>query len=155
MSKSDFKKLKEETERKYKKIKAVDSPALKSSVIFNSNGFHHLRYDNSRKERDKKIQRNKFIFFDEAVKVIKKSTTIQEHRRQYVKDNNPDRGGLCKVKLVQWFAFFVIISFSKQIRIKVIVRKVGEGQYHFWSVMPFWTLSNNVKVIGSKDIEDG
>lgn len=61
-------------------IGSVFSPALKAEVYFNSDGFHHLRYDGHRSERSKKVQQNKFRFLPQAVEIIKKSTTIQEYR---------------------------------------------------------------------------
>lgn len=151
-----FNQLRQAIEEKYRSIGKTYSPALKADVIFNSDGWHHLRYDCSRVERDKKVQQNKFICFDDAVNIIKKSTTIQEYRRGQQVDGKQDKGGLQKVKLVQWFGFFAVISFSKRIRVKAIVRKIGDdGQYHFWSVMPYWKLSSQGRVVGAKDIEDG
>jgi hypothetical protein len=150
-----FEKLKNLTEIEYKKVVSVYSPALKSEVVFNSDGFHHLRYDSSRAERSKKAQCIKFIYFNKAVEIIKLSTTIQEYRRGICPVGKPDKSGLRKTKTVEWFAFFSIISFTKRTRIRVVVRRVGmDGQYHFWSVMPFWSLSNNQRIVGSKEIED-
>ena len=151
-----FKKLKNKTKADYEKIGSVYSYALKSNIIFNSDGFHHLRYDGSRSERSKKVQKNKFIFLNNAVEILKKSTTVQEYRRSICPIGKRDKSGLRKTSIVEWFGFFSIISFSKKIRVKIVVRRVGanNGQYHFWSVMPFWTLSGKIKIIGSKEIED-
>jgi hypothetical protein len=150
-----FEELKNSTEIGYKKIISVHSPALKAEVIFNSDGFHHLRYDSSRAERSKKAQHIKFIYFNKAVDAIKVSTTIQEYRRGICPIGKPDKSGLRKTKIVEWFAFFLIINFTKKTRIRVVVRRIGaDGQYHFWSVMPFWSLSNNQRIIGSREIED-
>lgn len=151
-----FNELKQATEQKYKSIGKIYSPALKADIFFNSDGWHHLRYDCSRSERDKRVQQNKFIYFDNAVDIIKKSNTIQEYRRGQQVEGKPDKNGLQKVKRVQWFGMFVVISFSKNMRVKAVIRKVGDdGQYHFWSVMPFWKLTSQGRVVGSKDIEDG
>lgn len=127
---------------------------MQSDVIFSSDGFHHLRYDGSRKEREKKVQIIKFNLIDEAIKIIKNSSKMQEYRRAYCPVGSPDKNGFRKTKLVQWIAFFAVISVTKRLRIRVVVRKVGDGPYHFWSVMPFWKLSNGNRVIGEKAIED-
>lgn len=152
----EFKKLKEKTEIEYKKVKKIYSPALKSEIVFNSDGFHHLRYDGSRSERNKSVQKNKFIFFLNAVDILKKSTTVQEYRRLLCPIGKKDRNGFRKTSIIEWFGFFSIISFSKMIRIKTVIRRIGgeNGQYHFWSVMPFWNLSNKNKIVGTKEIED-
>ncbi len=148
-NKEEFEKLKNKVDAEYKSIGSIYSPALKSNIAFNSNGFHHLRYDNTRAERSKPAQLNKFRFFGDAINSIKISTTIQEYRRV--------KNFICgKESVVEWFAFWSITSFIKQIRIRVIVRRVGgeDGQFHFWSVMPFWSLQHKQRVIGSIELED-
>ena len=152
----EFDKFKKKIWIDYKKVVKVFSPALKSDIVFNSDGFHHLRYDSNRSERNKNVQRNKFIFLNDAISVLKKSTTIQEYRRSVCSVDRKDKSDFKKITTVEWFGFFAIINFSKRIRIKVIVRRVGfdNGLYHFWSVMPFWNLSRNGKIISLKEIED-
>lgn len=39
-------------------------------------------------------------------------------------------------KIVKYWAFVAIIE--NKIRIKIILRKIGEGHIHFWSVIPIW-----------------
>ncbi len=145
----EFKRLKNQAHSKYVSIGSVYSPVLRSSIFFNSNGWHHLRYDSNRSERKRIIQLNKFRFFQDAVSTIKKSTTIQEYRRVSVENYE-------KESVIEWFAFWSIISFTRQIRIKVIVRRVGgfDGQYHFWSVMPFWSLRHRERAICSVNLSD-
>ncbi len=145
----EFKKLKDKIHNQYLDIGKIYSPALNSNIFFNSNGWHHLRYDNSRSERKKVVQLNKFRFFGDALSILKKATTIQEYRRISAMAHN-------KESIIEWFAFLSIISFVKQIRIKVIIRRVGglNGQYHFWSVMPFWSLRHKQRIIGSAELND-
>lgn len=151
-----FKKLKEEVRRAYEKIGFIYCPALKANIVFNSDGFHHLRYDCNRSERNKKIQQNKIIYFNDAVEILKKATTIQEYRRSVCPVGKIDRSGFRKTKTVEWFGLFAIVNFDKCIRLNVVIRRLGENdeKYHFWSVMPYWTLSNNKRVIGSIKMED-
>ena len=151
-----FNELRDLTKASYEKISKIHCPALKSDISFTSDGFHHLRYDNTRNKRDKKAQYNKFIYFNSAVDTLKKSTTLQEYRRSICPIGKADKNGLRKTKIVEWFGFLSIISFAKAIRINVVVRRIGgdNGQLHFWSVMPYWKLSNNKRVVGSKKMED-
>jgi len=151
----DFRKLKEKTKSDYDSVVSIYCNALKSDVVFNSDGWHHLRYDFTRSERSKKNQYNKFKHFNDSVDVIKKTMTIQEYRRAICPVGKTDKNGLRKTKIVEWFGFYAITSFSKRIRIMVVVRRIGEenGTYHYWSVMPYWNLSNKIRIIGSKDIE--
>ncbi|MFH0779974.1 MAG: hypothetical protein V1928_03910 [Parcubacteria group bacterium] len=152
----EFHKIKIKTRAEYDRIGKVFCPALKSDIVFNSDGFHHLSYDRNRSERDKRAQLNKFRFLQEAVNIFQKSTTIQEYRRLIIPVGHPDKGGMRKTDLVEWFGFYAVISFSRRIRVMAVVRRIGaeNGKYHFWSVMPYWKLSKGNKVIGVKTIED-
>lgn len=149
-----FHTLKANTEEEYRKVGSLYCPALKSEVVFSSDGWHHLRYDRNRSERDKRIQSTKFKLFLNAIDTLKKSTTIQEYRDSICATGKADRSGFRKTQKVQWFAFWDILSFANGIRIRVIVQRTGDGSYRFWSVMPFWTLSNSKKIIGSRQLED-
>jgi hypothetical protein len=153
---NEFKKLKNKTKEHYNSINEIYSPALKSKIVFNSDGFHHLRYDSNRSERNKKLQMGKFRCFNDAVNIIEKSNTIQEYRRSIISVGKRSKDGFSKTKTVEWFSMFAIVSFSKKVRVNVIIRRTSEdkGKFHFWSVMPFGTISNNRRVIGKKDIED-
>jgi nucleoside-diphosphate-sugar epimerase len=50
----------------YQKVGKVYCPALKADVVFNSDGFHHLRYNSSRVNRTKPEQRNKLAYIAQA-----------------------------------------------------------------------------------------
>lgn len=40
------------------------------------------------------------------------------------------------MKMVEWWGF-VAIFVKQDIKVRVLVRKVGDGTLHFWSVMPY------------------
>lgn len=151
-----FKRLKNKTKDYYKSIDRVYCEALRADIVFNSDGLVHLKYYANRKERDKRVQKNKFMCLSDGVEILKKTTTIQEYRRSICPVGKKNKSGFRKTSVVEWFGFFSIISFSRSVRVKVVVKRIGggDGQYNFWSVMPFWTLSNNNRVIGAKSIED-
>ena len=150
----EFKRLKDSVNIEYKNTGHVYSPALKAKIVFNSNGITHLYYKNNRTGRSKNVQYNKLRFFREAVNISKIATTIQEYRR--IALSNKCKNGQNKISVTELFAFWAIISFKKKTRIKIIVRRVGgdDGQYHFWSLMPYWNLRHKDRVIGSQDIEN-
>ncbi len=149
--------LRTKTEEAYKKVDRLHCPALKSTITFHSDGFHHLRFDKNRSERKKEIQRTKFLLFPKAVDILKKTTTIQEYRRGHQTSGKKDQNGFRKIQQVEWFGFFAVTSFSNPSRVKVIVRRVGgeQGQFYFWSVIPNWRLSNGMKMVGSEELIDG
>lgn len=147
-NKNEFNDIKHRMEYEYRKVGSIFNHALQSNVTFNSNGWHHLRYDNNRSERSRPVQLNKFRYFSAAVKVIGRATTIQEYRRATENINGRE-------VIVEWFAFWSIISFLEQVRIKVIIKRRGGlgGIFYFWSVMSFWSLRHKQRFVGSQDLE--
>lgn len=61
--------------------------------------------------------------------------------------------GFTPMKMVIYWAFIAIVGENKKIKIKTILRKVGDGNIIFWSVMPYSKLKNGQKLY-SGDIED-
>jgi len=70
--------------------------------------------------------------------IIRKSGTVQEYRKQWgAVGRKKARDGSRKMREMQYWGFVAITGEdTAQIRVKVIVRQVGNGEPHFWSVMP-------------------
>jgi hypothetical protein len=151
-----FKRLKEIRRQYYSGLEPVYCPALDEHVHFTSEGFFHLRYKSQGHERDKRIQKAKLVFLPEAVKIIQRSTTYQEYRSELTTvGEKSTRDGLRKTAEMRWYGFQAVIR--EDCRIRVIVRRVGDGQIHFWSVMPDWYESKLPdgtirKRVGKKDM---
>lgn len=138
ISLEEFTKIKSKADIFYKSVGCVRCPALDANVHFTSDGFHHLQFDGTRAERTKIVQKNKMLCLHEAVEVIKKSNTVQEYRTAVQPIGKPDKSGFRSTKNVVYYAFHAITDFSKLRRVNVVVRRVGDGNFHFWSVMPSW-----------------
>lgn len=134
----EFAKIKAKAETLYKTVVKVRCPALAADVHFSSDGFHHLQFNGVRVERLKTVQKIKMLCIQEAVEVIKKTTTIQEYRTALQPIGKTDRSGFRQTKHVAYYAFHAITDLTKPRRVNVVVRRVGDGNYHFWSVMPSW-----------------
>jgi len=139
-----FKELRNKASEFYDSIDKVDCPALKQKVVFGSDGFHHLRYNASRSERSKPVQRNKLSYLEEAVSILKKTTTLQEFRDFNEPAGLRDASGFRRMCVVSYYGFWAVIS--RRIRLKVIVKQIDGGQFSFWSIMPYWS----EKIIGGK-----
>ena len=127
----DYKQIKNDAEVYFKSIGSILCPAIQERIYFNSDGFHHLRYDNSRSERSKQEQVNKMSYLKEAKDILEKTTTIQEYRA-IVQPVGKVRGdGFRKTSRVEFYAFIAITSIHSGRRFKVIVRRVGDGEFHF------------------------
>ena len=146
-----FNQRREKAEALYNNQRNVYNPYFKSQVVFNSDGFHHLQFS-ARRERDKKEQLLKFSLLPLAIDVIKKAGTIQEYRKGLTAVGKKGKDGFALVKEAEYWGFIAIVG-ERKIKIKVILRRVGNGNIIFWSVMPFSKLKGGQKLYGN-GIED-
>ena len=121
----------------YKSIVSVHCPYFNKKVTFNSDGFHHLRYKVAGSERPKLAQMHKFSLIPGAVEIIKASGTLQQYRKQWgITGRKKNVNGSQEMKEMEYYAFEGIMGTGTlAIRIKAVVRRVGNGDLHFWSVM--------------------
>ena len=145
-------KKKEKARQIYSSQKTIFSPYFKESAVLNSDGFHHLRYS-ARRERNKKEQILKFTLLPLGLYIIKTATTLQEYRKLLSPiGNKSSRDGARPMKMIEWWGFVAI--FTKQgIKVRVVLRKVGDGNIHFWSVMPYSRLKR--RDMGQKLFTEG
>ncbi|MFH2022040.1 MAG: hypothetical protein ABIJ33_02025 [Patescibacteria group bacterium] len=125
--------------KKYKAVGGVYCPYLKEKVTFNSHGFRHMVYRNQKNKRDQKTQSMRFNLLPKAVKLLKLTTTIQEKDTYQSLVRSRQHGVEQRgTKATQYYGFIAIIDGWK---IKVIVKKIGQGKLFFWSVIPNWVTS--------------
>ncbi len=146
-----FNSRKEKAHTLYDAQKSIYNPYLKDNVIFNSDGFHHLQFS-ARKERDKKEQLLKFSLLPLAIWIIKNAGTLQEYRKGLVSFGKRGKNGFIPMKEAQYWGFVAIVGAS-QIKIRVILRRVGDGNITFWSVMPDSNLKRGQRIY-TEGIED-
>lgn len=129
-----FNSRKEKARQIYDRQKTIFSPYLQAQVVLNSDGFHHLQFSD-RRERSKEEQLLKFSLLPLAMDIIKKSATLQEYRKEPIRVRRPSKDGLSLTKIAEYFGFVAIVGENK-IKVRVIVRRIGDGNFIFWSVMP-------------------
>ncbi len=153
---SRHKKEKKKAGEYFNSIKEIDCPYFSKKVIFNSDGFHHLQFSAGR-ERGKKAQILKFSLLKSAVKIIENSGTVQEYRKEWGAVGRKKKGGFRKTKEMQYWGLTAITGKEiNQIRVRVILRQVGNGNVTFWSVMPDIKLKNKTSFkLAEKDITNG
>ena len=97
-----------------------------------------------RDPRSKPEQMLKFRLAPLALEVIRKSGTVQEYRKIWQAVGKPAaRDGARAVKEVEYWGLVAIIG-PRPTKVRVILRRVGDGNVVFWSVMR-----------GSKILRDG
>lgn len=123
----------------FDKNKKINSLSL-GSVRFNSDGFLHLVYKNKKHKRDWKNQVKRFHLLKYVKPILEKMGYYQEYQERVEEVMIKDHGMPKRVtKVLKYWAFVAIVD--NKIRIKVILRKVGDGEIIFWSVIPYWKTS--------------
>ena len=150
-------KLKERVKLIFQKKPSIFCPYFNQEITLNSDGFHHLQFS-SRRERNKNEQILKFSLVPLAINIIKKSGTIQEYRRGLCSvGKRSEKDGLALMKMVEYWGL-VAITGNNSIKIRVILRRVGDGKIIFWSVMPAIKLSQDrieiMRHLAKQGIED-
>ncbi len=139
-----FNQRKEKAKSLFDAQKSIYNPYFKCEIILNSDGFHHLQFSD-RRERNKKEQLLKFNLLPLALKVVRNSGTIQEHRKGVITIGQAGKDGFRQTKNVEYWAFVAIMG-DFEIKIRVIIRRVGDGNFIFWSVMPDSNLKKGQKL---------
>lgn len=145
---SNYEKIREDSQKFYSQIGAVSCPAFDDELVyFNSEGFNHLVYKRSRGERSKNDQITKFKLLAKAKEIIQISTTFQEYEEGLIEVVRKKYKGIVKETLeVHHWGFVAVV---RGWRVKVVIRQIGNGQKHFWSVIPAWVTNQykDVKLI--------
>lgn len=153
INQESFIKIKERAEKLYLAKKEIYCPYFQRKVILNSDGFHHLQFSD-RRERNKNEQFLKFCLMPLALKIIEKSGTIQEYRKILMPiGKRSKQDGFTKMKEVEFWALIAIVG-EKSKKIKAILRRVGDGNITFWSVMPYPKIKNGEQKIFTEGIEE-
>lgn len=107
----------------YRTLKPCFCPALQVTVYFNSDGLNHLLYDKHR-PRNHSQKHYRVALIDHVVEVITKSARATQESFA-----SPP----CQLFILDWVE---IEDVKKQKhKIKIILRKKGNGNVHFWSIM--------------------
>ncbi len=138
-----FKKIKETAESSYSSLGKIRCPYLSEEVSFNSKGLEHLKFKKKHHARSQADQFARFKLLRHVPDVIKQSRTLQGIKRtrsfEVLRANQRNESILTEVV---FYEFVAIIE--ERVRIRVIVKRVGDAPPYFWSVIPFWkTFSAN------------
>lgn len=137
----------------YTAQKTIYNPYFKTHITLNSDGFHHLQFS-SRKERNKREQLLKLTLLPLAFEIIKNAGTIQEYRTLLTPVGKPSgRNGAVSMKHVEYWGMIGIVG-TKRIKVRTVLRRIGDGNITFWSVMPYSKMKRGQQKLFSEGIED-
>ena len=153
MEEEYFNERKEKARLIYTSQREIYSPYFKTKVILNSDGFHHLQFS-ARRERNKKEQLFKFNLLPLGLEILKKSATIQEYRKLLAPvGKKSERDGFVPMKEVDYWGLVAIIG-EKKIKVRIVLRRIGDGNITFWSVMLYSKRKNGNQKLFSEGMED-
>src|SRR3989344_951278 len=116
--------------------KIIKSSSL-GNVHLNSDGFIHLIYKNEKHKRDLNNQITRFSLLTYLKPVLEGMKYYQEFLEKIqlipVKKNSSI---FLESKLIQYWGFVAVVN--NKLRIKFILKKIGDGNIIFWSVIPSW-----------------
>ena len=142
-----------EVEILYEKIGAVQCPFLKDKVSFNSMGLEHLKFKSHGKPRNPADQYIRLKLLYLAPEIVKKSHTVQGICEKKEWERQKRHGVWESVQIdVKYHEFIAVIG---KARIKIIVKKIGDGEYFFWSIIPFWKMRNINENTNTRILNEG
>ena len=125
---------KEAAHQIYSAQSLIHSPFFNQDIVLSSEGFQHLSLS-AHGGRTKEEQIRRFILLPLGLHILKTATTLQAYRKRLAALGTPgSRRGPKGRKTIRWWAF-VALFVKQDIKVRVVVRKVGGGKLHFWSVM--------------------
>ena len=144
-NKKSSEELQAEAKTLFEGVGYIYSPALEAKIHFTADGWHHLLHKKSRNPRPEDVWVKKLELLPRAIEIVEISTTYQEYetREQKVRVMEKKKR-VMRTKPVKYWALVAIVDRRK---VKVVIRRVGNGQYQFWSVIPNWKIE---KVMGHK-----
>lgn len=138
---NDFEEIRKKAEEVYKTFDVVRCPYFKAVIHFNSQGIRHLKFKRDGQARARKDQYMRFKLLHLAPEVLRISATVQgiKEWRSFERIRIHNRTDTV-MKDVEYHEFVAIL---KDRRVKVIVKRIENGQRFFWSLIPHWRMDEN------------
>ncbi len=123
----------------FQKTEKIKCPAFpKEEINFNAKGVNHLIYKGPRSKRDAARIKVNLRLLPGAIKLLKIMPIAQEENSRIGPDGRE----------YKYWAFEGVIDNR---RIKVVIRQIGNGAKHFYSVIPCWRRDRFGNVFNAKE----
>lgn len=145
-----FNKVKSQNEELYKSLGEIYCPYFKEKIIFNAKGLEHLKFKSKNHARPQNDQYIRLKLLHLAPKILKLSGTIQgfSERKIFVLNRSNHRNEKILVEVV----YYEFVAVLEEVRVRIIVKKVGTAPKYFWSIIPHWKID---KVTGKRRMNYG
>ena len=108
--------------------------AIRAYVFFNADGFNHLRFRTDGSPRKQDEQMYKLGLLPLVISVIKSATSVEKYQRRMSPVGRKKENGVRIMKEIEYWAIIAIVG-RQNVKLKVVLRRIGTGKIHFWSVM--------------------
>ena len=106
------------------------------------------------RERSKREQLFKFSLLPYGLEIIRKSGTIQEYRKLLTPiGKKSSRDGAVPMKKVEYRGLVAIVG-PRSVKMRTVLRRVGDGNINFWSVMLYSKIKNGNQKVFTEGIEE-
>jgi len=137
-------KVKGDAEEHYRQLKSVICPYFEKEVAFNSKGLNHIKFKGWQRARSVNEQYVRLKLLPLVPIALSRSATLQGYAVQEKKIRKKNFGTWGEIFQKIFYYEFIYVH-KEKVRIKVIVRKDGHGEYYFYSVIPFWKMGGERK----------
>ena len=134
MDKEKYKTLLDTRRKEYAGYTSVYCQCIREYVFFNSDGFSHLRFHVDGTPRNPKEQMYKLGLLPLVIPVIKIAKRVEQYERKLNPIGRKKKAGKKILKEIQYWALVDVVG-KQNVKLKVILRKIGTGRIHFWSVV--------------------
>ena len=126
--------IKKEAAREiYTERPLIYSPFFKTDIRLGPDGFQHLCVS-AQGERSREQQIERFTVLPFGIHILETATTCRSYQKRRLTVGTSGMFASKERKIVQGWCFEE--HFKEQgMKVRVVVRKVGNGKLHFWSVM--------------------
>ena len=149
----DFEKVRTDAETFYATIGETHCPYFNEKISFNAPGLKHLKFKSDKVARSHTEQYARLKLLAFAPQVISLSRTVQGiwHTKHFERIRMHSRTDTV-LKLVSYYEFIAVLE---NVRVKVIVKQVDDGEKFFWSIIPYWKIDsvNSRRVLHSGNPE--
>lgn len=126
------KKLLEETRETYDNVGEIYCPCLDIKIVFNGQGFHHFKYHGGGEARTTEGIIHKLKLFPLVIPVLKHASAVADYEKTIEPKN---RKSNAPQKEVEYWSIICEVGRNRDVKVKVVLKRVGTGNIMFWSVM--------------------
>lgn len=150
----DFGEVGKKAEEFYGTIGEVRCAYFGEKVVFNTAGLKHLKFKSDKVARPHSEQYARLKLLALAPQVLSLSRTVQgiSHTKHFERIRVHNRTDTI-LKAVSYYEFIAVLE---NVRVKVIVKQIDDGQKFFWSIIPYWKVDsvNSRRVLHSGNLEN-